>query len=236
MPTRLTCRIFVLLPALGRGLGLRRQQAGREGHLQLVDRVDNLLEADERVDGVVVVLEHVALGFGQHCLIGAGQDCWRRGSRARRRAACARWRGRSRRRGRRRGSADAAPLCRATGCRDHRRPGRRRCAVKRQRTQPRRRDRTAPQYASCAIVPPKESAASLWAACTLCQICNVGGIDPPGRFCDACVQRKNDGRWKVFAAGPGRVVTHGLTPHNRPGRLAMDASLANRVRSGRKQP
>jgi hypothetical protein len=40
----------------------------------------------------------------------------------------------------------------------------------------------------------------------------------------------------VFAPQCGRVVTSGLTLHNPRGRLAADVSLANRVRSGRKQP
>ena len=50
---------------------------------------------------------------------------------------------------------------------------------------------------------------------------------PRGRRRPLCVD---------FQGPAARVVTGRPAPHNRPGRLAADASLANRVRSGRKQP
>ena len=170
MPTRLTCGFSYSCQLSVDGLASGRQQAGRKGHLELVDRIDHLLEADGGVDGIVVVLERVALGFGQHGLVGAGKSVG--GTEVEHGGAQHALVGAADLGGKEAGEDQLSLhlLVAQLDVEVFAVRARRVRGIGRKAEDRADEHRTAPQYASCAIVPPKECAASLWAARTLCQM------------------------------------------------------------------
>ncbi len=237
MPTRLTCGFSYSCQLSVDGLASGGSRPAGKVILSWLTGLIDLLEADEGVDRIVVVLERVALGFGQDVLVGAGKIVG--GTEVEHGGAQHALVGAADLGGEDAGKdelalhflvaqldvevvAGGASRMRGMGARQKAAQTKQNSAAiclmcnrspERMRGEPMGRLRALSNMQCCARHPP---------ARTLCAPSSYSG--------------KMTGSGRCLRPGPGRVVTRGLTPHNRAGRLAMDASLANRVRSGRKQP